>query len=192
MNPTTSHSDPGPSPERAPRWLVGWTVAAILMLGVGLGRPALIEPDEGRNAAIAAEMARSGDLVVPRLEGLPYLDKPFLLFALIAGSLELFGRSELAVRLPALLSSWLTVALVWWFGARVLGRRAGVIAALATATAPLFLAFARTAIFDATLALLVAASLMGLFLAVEESAETAARRRWIYGAWLAMGLGVLT
>jgi 4-amino-4-deoxy-L-arabinose transferase-like glycosyltransferase len=171
---------------------VGWTVAAILMLGVGLGRPALIEPDEGRNAAIAAEMARSGDLVVPRLEGLPYLDKPFLFFALIAGSLELFGRSELAVRLPALLSSWLTVALVWWFGARVLGRRAGVIAALATATAPLFLAFARTAIFDATLALLVAASLMGLFLAVEESAETAARRRWIYGAWLAMGLGVLT
>ncbi|HVS62348.1 MAG TPA: glycosyltransferase family 39 protein [Thermoanaerobaculia bacterium] len=201
MNP---HTDSGPPSDGVSPWLVAWTLAAVAMLGVGLGVPALIEPDEGRNAAIAAGMVSSGDLVVPRLEGLPYLDKPFLFFALIAGSLELFGHSEVAVRLPALVSAWLTVALVWWFGTRWLGRRRGVVAALATATTPLFVAFARTAIFDATLCLLITASLIGLFCAVEgddsrpesdperRARAVPLRRRWLYGAWLAMALGVLT
>jgi 4-amino-4-deoxy-L-arabinose transferase-like glycosyltransferase len=194
-------ADPSPR-EPVSLGLVVWTLAAVAALGVGVGRPALIEPDEGRNAAIAAEMATTGDLVVPRLGGLPYLDKPFLFFALVAGSLELLGPSELAVRLPALLSAWLTVALVWWFGARLLGRGAGVLAALATATTPLFVAFARTAIFDATLCLLITAALFCFFLALEEGSDqheeerappgAGSARRFLYGGWLAMALGVLT
>jgi 4-amino-4-deoxy-L-arabinose transferase-like glycosyltransferase len=169
-------SDPSPTRPPASVWLLAWTLLAVAVLGLGLAGPALIEPDEGRNAAIAMEMARGGDPWLPRLEGLPYLDKPFLFFALIAGSIRLLGPHELAVRLPALLSAWATVALVGWFAARRLDRRAGTVAALAVATTPLFVAFARTAIFDSTLCLLVTAALLCFHCAVEDGVEEGAVR----------------
>ncbi|HVS12962.1 MAG TPA: glycosyltransferase family 39 protein [Thermoanaerobaculia bacterium] len=206
----TTTREPSHPSRGASGWLPAWTLLAALALGFGLGGPALIEPDEGRNAAIAAEMVDGGELWLPRLEGLPYLDKPFLFFTLIAGSIRLLGRDELAVRLPALLSAWATVALVGWFGARRLGSRAGLVAALAIATTPLFVAFARTAIFDATLCLCVTAALVCFHHAVEEGAAEespgnddgddsrrggmrppAAARRWALAAWSAIGVGVL-
>ncbi|HSD32249.1 MAG TPA: hypothetical protein VLB49_10090, partial [Gemmatimonadales bacterium] len=56
-------------------WLL-LLVAAALALGWDLGGHRLLDPDEGRNAEVAREMAESGDYVVPHLDGLPYLDKP--------------------------------------------------------------------------------------------------------------------
>src|SRR5262245_52740430 len=43
----------------------------------------LLEPDEGRYAEIPREMLQRGDLVVPHLQGQPYLDKPPLLYWLV-------------------------------------------------------------------------------------------------------------
>jgi 4-amino-4-deoxy-L-arabinose transferase-like glycosyltransferase len=57
---------------------------ALLALSWGASSTALMDPDEGRNAEVAREMAESGDFVVPHLNGLPYLDKPILFFA-VAG-----------------------------------------------------------------------------------------------------------
>ena len=50
-------------------------LVAVVMLFAHLGDAALMQPDEGRNAEVAREMAVSGSWLVPTLEGHPYLDK---------------------------------------------------------------------------------------------------------------------
>jgi 4-amino-4-deoxy-L-arabinose transferase-like glycosyltransferase len=54
----------------------------------------LFDPDEGLHAAIAQEMARSGDYVTPTFLGEPFLDKPILFFWAEAASLRLLGDRE--------------------------------------------------------------------------------------------------
>ncbi|MBN2299495.1 MAG: glycosyltransferase family 39 protein [Deltaproteobacteria bacterium] len=73
-------------------------------------------PDEPRVAGICAEMALSGDIVVPRLNGRPFLEKPPLYF--IAGSLagRLFGTdNDVPYRMVSLifgiLTLWITFSL---------------------------------------------------------------------------------
>ena len=158
-------------------WLL---LVAALALSWSLGGHRLLDPDEGRNAEVAREMVQSGDFVVPRLDGLPYLDKPVLYFAAAAVSMEALGPTEAAARLPALLFTLASVALVVWWARRRWGADAGWIAGIALATMPLVLAFARETIFDSTLAFF-------LTLAVLSFAD----ERPVL-AWAAIGLGGLT
>src|SRR5262249_46961596 len=57
-------------------------------------------------------MAAGGDLVIPHLAGVPYLDKPPALFALAALAIRVIGRVPLAARLPAMLASLVTLGLL--------------------------------------------------------------------------------
>jgi len=189
-------------------WCFAWMVLATAALGFGLGGHALIDPDEGRNASIAEAMAVSGDFLLPHLNGLPFLDKPFLFFATSATSIRLFGTSELAARLPALLFAWATVILTAWFGGRLFGRRAAAVAGIACATAPLHVAFSKIVIFDSMLSFFVVLALVSFYCAMDslpvgslpvgslpvESQQTTRKdyRLWTVLAWLAMAMGMLT
>lgn len=188
---------PQRSPERARRrlWEIAWFVVVAASLSFALGSHALIDPDEGRNAGIALEMAAAGDFLVPHLNGLPFLDKPPLYFAAEALALRLLGNSELAIRLPSLLLTWATVALTAWFAAHLFGRRSAWIAATACATAPLAIAMARIGIFDSMLSFFMVLAMVAFCRAVELEAATAGSRgwrRWTVLAWASMALGVLT
>ena len=188
------------APRRAPRIalpaLLGWAWLLVVLgvLSYRLGDRALIDPDEGRNVAIAQEMAVGGGVLLPRLDGLPFLDKPFLFFASVAASFRLLGYSELAARLPSLLATLATLGLTMWFSARLFGRASIWIAALAYATAPLAATFARTVIFDAPLAFFVTLASVAFYCAIEarDGERYGAGRRWLVLAWLAMALGVFT
>lgn len=172
-----------------------WMLLAMGCLGLRLGGHPLIDPDEGRNAATALEMATSGNYVVPRLNGLPHLDKPVLFYAASALSMRLLGPSELAARLPALLATWGTVALVVWFSAYLFGRRTAWIAGTACATAPLSIAMARTVIFDSLLGFFVVLALIAFYRAIEAEAGPSwlsGPRGWALLAWVAVALGILT
>src|SRR5262249_34606956 len=76
-----------------------WRAAAVVVvLGLvalpylfALGAWPLMEPDEPRNAEVAREMLTLGRWVTPHFNGLPYLDKPVLLFWMIAGAFRLAG-----------------------------------------------------------------------------------------------------
>ena len=76
-------------------------------------------------AQIARNMITSGDWVTPRLDGVVYLEKPPLIYWLIAASYKIFGIHDWAARVPMALASlavcWLTTA----FGIWAFGRRAG-------------------------------------------------------------------
>jgi 4-amino-4-deoxy-L-arabinose transferase-like glycosyltransferase len=103
------------------RWLalaVIATVALVYLYPLTLSTP-LLDPDEGLHASIAQEMVERGDYVIPRFCGEPFRDKPIVYFLAQAGSLQLFGMHEWAVRLPgvlfSLLGSFTTAALAWRF-----------------------------------------------------------------------------
>lgn len=183
------------------RAYVAWCVIALVLLGGTLGWQPLRDPDEGRNAEVAREMAVSGDWVLPHLNGLPYLDKPVLYFAMGAASISVLGANEFAARLPGFLAALGTAVLVGLFARRRWGADAGRVAGLATLAAPLPMAFSRIVIMDSTLTFLVVASLLAFHRAVErrraarEAGETGG---WFRGwgaysliAWALIGVGIL-
>ncbi len=176
-----------------------WLIAAVLITVTGLSFNFsgydLLDPDEGRNAEVAREMAATNDYVLPRLNGLPYLDKPILFFFVDALGMEVLGPTVFAARLPALLFTIFTLALVWWFARKRVGRDEAWVAALATATMPLTLGFSRTVIFDSTLAFFVVLSIVAFFEAFHGSANEGNDDTpywWTVVAWCGMALGVLT
>ncbi len=124
----------------------------MLALGFDLGGYPLFDPDEGRNAEVAREMAQTNDYILPQLDGLPYLDKPIVYFATAALAMEVLGPTETAARLPAYLFTLATIVVIVWFGTRRWGKDTGWLAGLALATMPLVLAYARTTIMDSALA----------------------------------------
>ena len=169
-----------------------WLAVCALALGGlcwGLGSYPLLEPDEGRNVEVAREMARSGDYVLPHLDGLPYLDKPATYFAAVALSLKVLGETEGAARVPSLLFTLGTVLLVWRLGRRMGPPGTGEIAAVALATMPLVLGFSRTVIFDSALAFL---ETLALVAAWHGFTDERTRRAWFALAWAAIGLGLIT
>lgn len=67
----------------------------------GLGSFGLVGPDEPRYASVAREMARTGDWVTPRLNGVPWFEKPPLYYWSAAAGFLLFSGSEVAARAPS-------------------------------------------------------------------------------------------
>src|SRR5579883_1100919 len=148
-----------------------------------LGAWPLFDPDEGRNAEVAREMAASGQWAVPRFDGQPYLDKPVLLFWAVAAVFRLRGVGEASARLPSALAAVATTALTLASARLLLGPAQGLLA-----TSPLVLAFARLVIFDMLLTALVTAALYCLLRARLGGAPA----RWLPAAGAAMGLATLT
>ena len=111
-----------------------WIDVVILGLGLfiltfGLGDYGLYEPHEGHFAGVAQEMRFRGDWITPTLNGSPYLNKPPLLYWLIALSMAIGGISEYSARLPLALAGWLGVVLAWKWAGELWGIDAGRIAA---------------------------------------------------------------
>lgn len=73
-----------------------------LALGFGLFLP-LMENDSAQHATMAWQMARENNYTSIFKGNQPYLDKPHLHFWLSALSFEIFGKTEWAYRLPAIL-----------------------------------------------------------------------------------------
>ena len=74
---------------------------AVLAIAAGidnLGR-ALANPDEGRYAEMAREMAATGDWITPRLNGIKYFEKPPLQTWMTALAFRAFGLGEWQARL---------------------------------------------------------------------------------------------
>ncbi len=176
------------------RWIrisIAAIFAAILYLP-GLGRPALWEPDEGRYAEIAREMAISGDLITPRDDYIRYFEKPPLVYWMEAAAIRVFGPTEFAVRLPAALFSAGEVAVVCAIGDAMFGAAAGLLGAMAIALSPLVFAFARFATLDPALSFFLTAAI-GCFFAASRAQTFGAGtgRRWMLLASAMLALGTL-
>jgi 4-amino-4-deoxy-L-arabinose transferase-like glycosyltransferase len=182
--------------------VVCWFVLLAASMVAWLGSYPLMQPDEGRNAEVAREMVATGNFAVPYLNGLPYVDKPVLYFAAAAASLRAFGANEFAARLPSILFTLATAAMVAWFGWRVWGTRVGLAAAFMSLSAPLAFGMSRVVILDSLFTMLVVGAVISFYLAIESRVAIRAVtepglashpwRRWSFLAWGCIGLGILT
>jgi 4-amino-4-deoxy-L-arabinose transferase-like glycosyltransferase len=139
-------------------------------------------PDETSYAQVAREMLETGDFVVPTIDGRPWLEKPPLVYWLLAGAFAVFGWGfPAAVLLNALLTAG-TALLIAAYVRRRGPPRAAVFAAAAYLTMFLPLAAARSALTDPALTLATTGAIV-IFLARGWPAAVAS------GALL--GLGIL-
>jgi 4-amino-4-deoxy-L-arabinose transferase-like glycosyltransferase len=162
-------------------------LAVVILISIHLGGFPLVDADEGRNGEVGREMAATNDYVMPRLDTMPYVDKPILYFAAEAACMEVLGANELAARLPALLFTFATAAVLFWFARRVFDEMQAWLAAIIFLATPLVIAFSRTVIFDSALTFFVVVALVAFYFAIEEGG-----RNWPLLAWGAIGFGVLT
>jgi 4-amino-4-deoxy-L-arabinose transferase-like glycosyltransferase len=175
---------------RSGRLLLYGGAAALLYL-VGLGGPALWEPDEGRYAEIAREMVVSGDYVTPRDDGVRYFEKPPLDYWAGALSITILGRNEFAVRFPAAMVSAGSVVAIAAIAEMMLGPTIGMLSAVALGLSPLFFIFARLATPDPLLAFFFTASLGSFYVASRGDFHAGAGRSFMIAAAGLLALATL-
>jgi 4-amino-4-deoxy-L-arabinose transferase-like glycosyltransferase len=165
--------------------LAGVALAAAVVSFAGIASHSLWTPDEPRDAAVGKAMWAGGDLVVPRLNGRPFLEKPPLAWWAQAAAFQALGASDAVARVPSALFATLTLILTYAVGRRLGGERAGWLAAGALACTAEFGEDMGRAIVDPPLVLMVALAYAGFVVLV--TGRGAAERR---GACLLICLAV--
>jgi 4-amino-4-deoxy-L-arabinose transferase-like glycosyltransferase len=189
---------PGLAPPTAPPGAAGsWAAAAAaaglaaLLLLPGLGAAPFDDPGEGQHVEIAREAASTGQWLTLRLNGLPYLEKPPLLYALVALALRLGGESETSARLPSALAAAAAVAGTALLGARRLGAAGGCLAGAALLSCALFAAFGRYVRPETLFVAAIQWGFTGLLLGLPGAAGGRGRAGWSLAGCLALGLAAL-
>lgn len=145
-----------------------------------LNRTGVITPDEPRYAAIAKQMASSGDYISPILWGEAWFEKPPLLYWLSAAGFKLGLPGELALRLPIALFSIFFLIFYYKALSTILGSRdTAQVATTMLATTVFWFAFSQVAVTDLPLA----ATFTGTLLAIVAG--------WRWWATLMFGLALL-
>jgi 4-amino-4-deoxy-L-arabinose transferase-like glycosyltransferase len=167
------------------RWLI---IPLILLYILHLGGVGMLGPDEPRYASIGREMAHSWNLITPRLDGMPWFEKPPLLYWLVAIGHWLHLPGEWAPRLPVALLSVVFLAFFYQKLEREFSSRRALIATAILATSAGWIAYSFAALTDLPMsAALSAAMLITLF--DTRSLDEKFNRGWIVGVLL--GLAIL-
>lgn len=106
-------------------------VAAVYFYAAG--SRAIFDDGDALYAHISQQMARTGDWVTPYANGVRFLDKPPMMFWLMASSYKILGFNEFAARFPSALAVLGITVLLYLLGARAAGHAAGLIAGSAVA-----------------------------------------------------------
>lgn len=180
----------------APLQLVIATMFALIVASAGLTSLPPLDRDEARFAQATAQMLESGDFVSIRFQDEERNKKPAGIHWLQAASVSALSSVEArevwAYRLPSMAGVVIAVAFTYLAGLRLYGPRAGFLAALLLAAAPLVAGEATIAKTDAMLLGCITAAqtaLLYLYAGVKEQAP--ARPAWTYAFWIALGAGVL-
>lgn len=118
-----------------------------------LGVQELNNADEGIYAKISLEMQQTGDYLVPRYSGKPWLEKPPLHFWFNQISFKFFGTTPLAVRIIPALFFVLNCLLLYLWSKKIWNNHSGLLAIIFFIISPLFVTehIGRTGDFDMVL-----------------------------------------
>ena len=185
---------------RSLAWALPLVLIAFLYLGASFG-PALYDQNEAQYAGAVREMMNRpqdytpatrdrlerGHWYIPTNDGIPRLQKPPLVYWLLMGSMRVFGVNVPGARLPNAVFT-----LLWFWATFLLGRRiAG--AAFGRAGATILATMAGTFIFSHLIApepFLAAFLTLTFWCFLGACQEPARAGRWMFLAWVFMGMGV--
>ncbi len=166
-----------------------WTLLLLVFAAVhvaALWAPPLLDDADATHATAAQYMARSGDWVTLKVDGIRYLEKPPLPYWLAAADYRIFGFNVFATHLPLTLGVLGLAILAWAWGRRAYGERTAFYAALSILTSVGVFLFTRIFIPEVLLTLLLAFALYNFLIALED--RKPAR---FYLAWAALALAML-
>ena len=126
----------------------------------GLGAFPLRDNNEGLYAGIAREMLASGQYIVPHLNGVPYIEKPPLLYWLGALSMALLGETPAAARIASAAPMFALCVGLFHFCRLHGSARAGCLAAVALSSALPVSLLSHVVLFDPLLTALVGGCLL--------------------------------
>jgi 4-amino-4-deoxy-L-arabinose transferase-like glycosyltransferase len=126
----------------------------------GLTATGLLGPDEPRYAAVAREMARSGDWVTPRLWGEPWFEKPPLLYWMSGVAFRMGLGPEMAPRLAVAALAAAFLGFYWWILRREFGTRSAWYAVLILGTSAGWIAFSQIGVTDMPLSVTFSAAML--------------------------------
>ena len=147
------------------RWWLEWEFWTVLLLAGLIYGSRLDETplggEEPRRGQVTREMIASGDWIVPRQQGLPFLSRPpvqnwaIMLVASLRGKID-----AVTIRFPSVAAILLTATLIYAYGRTFLSRLGGLCAMVAFPTMGLVLQFGWLGETEALYTLVVAGSLI--------------------------------
>ncbi len=173
------------------RYPPAWLVGLLLLLAFAFqGTRGIWEPDEGRYTSAGLHMLKSGDWLVPTLDGEhPHLTKPPVTYWALASSFALLGQNEWAARLPGALAFVGTGLLLFGLGRRFTPSKPWL--------PPLVYALSLSPLIGASIittdALLTFTEALAMYCFVRAYASPGTlERRWVRFMWVAWGLAFMT
>jgi len=171
--------------------LSGLAILCVVTFFYGLGSLPFVGPDEPRYAEVAREMYETGDWITPRIDGIPWFEKPALLYWIAAAGYSALGVSEFAARVGVALTAAAGVFLLYFFGWRTGSGLTGYLSAATLTTLSLWVGFARGVTSDLPLAVAIEAALLSFFWWHVEREDSRAGNLGWYVCCLALGFAVL-
>ncbi len=162
-------------------------IAALGAFYWGLSSYALLNNNEGLYAQIAWEMLENKDFVIPILNGVPYIEKPPMLYWLISFSYTLFGKSVLAARVIPATFGFLTTLSLIFFCHRLGKTRQGFWAGTLLATSLGFAVFSRMVFFDGLLTAFFTFAMLSFYLF-----DQTGKKKWIRFFYVFLSFAILT
>ena len=179
--PTPLHNE-----DRRHFWLL--MLAALVVLGAGIGLRDPWPSDEPRFTLVAKQMIASGDWLFPHRGSELYSDKPPMLMWIEAVFYLVTGNWRVSFLLPSLLAGLATLALTWDMGRRLWNPRVGLFAAVAMLATFQFAYQVKRAQIDPLVMALITLANWGLLLHFLRGPNW--RAYWL--GCFAAGLGVIT
>ncbi|HZF15396.1 MAG TPA: phospholipid carrier-dependent glycosyltransferase [Steroidobacteraceae bacterium] len=172
---------------------LGWILlpVAVALWFVLLASRPLFRPDEGRYAEIPREMVATGDWLVPRLNGLVYVEKPPLQYWLTAASFQAFGSSAGVARLTSGLAAVFCVALTGWAARRLWGRGAAITAGALCVSAPLYFLVGQQLTLDMLFTFFLTGGLVAFCAGQSVRDDRARCLGWMLLCWVSIAAAVM-
>jgi 4-amino-4-deoxy-L-arabinose transferase-like glycosyltransferase len=187
MNSPSTYYRPQQTPSTRAVWVLFFAIF-IAVYFASLFTPPLLDDVDSSHAEAAQYVARTGDWVSPRTDGIRYIEKPPLPYWIIAGLYRVTGvENAFTTHLPNALAMLALAWIAWLWTRRAWGPRAGLYAGLGVLTSVGPFLFTRFIIPESLLAFFMLAALYAMI----DSLETG-RPNLMYWAWACVALALLT
>lgn len=146
----------------------------------------IVDMNEGLYAEVAREMLQTGNYLIPHLNYVEYLEKPPLLYWLLAFSYHLFGVNTFAARLVPSLSAVCVSAAIIFFTQKINRPQLGWLSGIILASSFVYALIGRVVFFDMLLTAAFTFALCLFYLWYHTEKKT-----YLYFSYVAIGFAFL-